>query len=257
MPIETQLTVRHPNTFFLLLHHAQGIIKDPLAFKPNPQNLMNQASEDSASSDDEDEGREERSRDGIYRPPKLAPVPYTETSGKSKRDRRRPVPTALSQLSHLDPHVETTSGLGGVPALQSARARELARMTEFEEENFTRMVMKKKDAKRRQRDEEDIALGGTGAASEAGARGRGRRGIGFEDEFADVLRSVGRKKDSALGDGYDELRQRGKKDDALTRSRMRSREDVEGDGDSRPKKKGKFEKDQAALKKIMKRKMKR
>ncbi|KAH8117613.1 hypothetical protein DFH11DRAFT_1504300 [Phellopilus nigrolimitatus] len=231
------------------------VADDPLAFRPNPQNLMNQDAESAPPSEDESD-RGGNLRDGIYRPPKLAPMPYTEESGRSKKERRRPVPTALTQLGHLDPHVETTSGLGGAPALQSARARELARMTEFEEENFTRLVMKKKDAQRRRRDEEDIALGGTGAGAAMGPRGRGRRGVGLDDEFADVLKAVGRRRDGAVGDGYEELRQRGKKGDVLTRSRMRSREDVDG-GDEPMRKKGKFEKDQTALKKVTKKKTKR
>ncbi|THH10007.1 hypothetical protein EW145_g1626 [Phellinidium pouzarii] len=215
-------------------------INDPLAFRPNPQNLMNQDAEGSGSSEDAD----------------VAPMPYTEESGRSKKERRKPVPIALTQLGHLDPHVETTSGLGGVPALESARAKELARMTGFEEENFTRLVMKKKDAKRRQRDEEDIALGGTGAGSGSGVMGRGRRGMGLDDEFADVLKSVGRRRDGAVGDGYEELRQRGKKSDALSRSRSRNWDDIEGEEGPR-RKKGKFERDQAAVKKVLKRKMKR
>ena len=213
---------------------------------------MNQEESESSGSEREDESDREKARDGIYRPPKLAPMPYTEASDKSKKDRKRPVPTALTQLSHLDPHRETTSGLGGVPALQSVRARELARMTEFEEENFTRLIMKKKDVKRRLRDEADIALGGTGAG--AVENGRGRRGFGLEDEFADVLRSVDRRKDSMIGDGYEELRQRGKKRDLLSRARSKTREEVEGVADGRVKKKSRFEKDQAITKKLMKKK---
>lgn len=219
---------------------------------------MDQDAEGSASeagSEHDDKGKS-----SVYRPPKLAPMPYTESStNASTKNRRKPIPTALAQLSYLDPHIQTTSGLGGTPALQSARAKELARMTEFEEENFTRLVMKKKDAKRRRRDEEDIALGGTGALAEAGARGRGRRGIGLEDEFADVFKSVDRRKGSAVGDGYEELRQRGRKKDALARAKMKSREEVEGDidGDLPPRKKGRFERDKAALKKSSKKKMKR
>lgn len=222
---------------------------DPLAFRPNPQNLMNQE-ESEGSGSESDSDHDEKTRDGIYRPPKLAPMPYTESSDRSKKERRRPVPTALAQLSHLDPHIESTSGLGGVPALQSARARELARMAEFEEENFTRLVMKKKDMKRRLRDEADIALGGSGASVVKG--GRGRRGFGLEDEFADVLKSVDRRKDSAIGDGYEELRQWSKKKDALSRARGRTREEVEETADGRARKKGRFEKDQAVMKKIMK-----
>ncbi|PAV23310.1 protein related to LCP5-U3 small nucleolar ribonucleo involved in maturation of 18S rRNA [Pyrrhoderma noxium] len=189
----------------------KSVVNDPLAFRPNPQNLMNQNSESSESEIDSDDDTQDKANDGIYRPPKLAPMPYNEETSRSKKERRKPVTSALSQISMgaYNPYVETTTGLGGTPSLASSRARELARMTEYEEENFTRLVMKKKDEKRRRRDEEDLALGGTGAALTAGPRGRGQRGVGLEDEFADVFKSVNRRKDGTLGDGYEELRQRG------------------------------------------------
>jgi U3 small nucleolar ribonucleoprotein protein LCP5 len=139
--------------------------------------------------------------------------------------------------------MEGTSGLGTMPSLASDRAREIQRIKDFEEENFTRLVMKKKDARKRRRDEEDLALGGTGA-------GKGRkRGRGLEDEFADVLHSIGRTKVGVLGDGYEELRQRGKKADALSRSRTSRREDFEGADDDGPqlKKKSRFEKARTSL----------
>jgi U3 small nucleolar ribonucleoprotein protein LCP5 len=126
---------------------------------------------DAASEGEEDEvdrDAEDAQGDGIYRPPKLAPMPYNESGGrKDKKERRRPVPAALANLAYLDPsrpHLEGTSGLGAAPASSleaaSSRAREIRRMTEFEEENFTRLVLKKKDERQRRRDEEDIALGG-------------------------------------------------------------------------------------------------
>ncbi|KZT28672.1 hypothetical protein NEOLEDRAFT_1128838 [Neolentinus lepideus HHB14362 ss-1] len=220
-----------------------NLLNDPLAFKPNPQNLMG---DDSHGSEDEEgwEAENIRDNDGIYRPPKLAPMPYTEIS--KDKSRRQPIPTALSSLTHLDPskpHLESASGLGsGTPSLTSARAREIQRMTEFEEENMMRLVMKKKDAKRRRRDEEDVALGGTG-----GLQGR-RRGDGLNAEFGDVLKSVGRSRTGAIGDGYEELRQRGKKQGALERSRARGAEDIVEEG-PRQRKRGRFDKDVRASKK--------
>lgn len=139
-----------------------------------------------------------------------------------------------------------------MPSLTSDRAREIQRVKDFEEENFTRLIMKKKDARRRRKDEEDLALGGTGA-------GKGRkRGRGLEDEFADVLHSIGRTKVGALGDGYEELRQRSKKADALSRSRTKQREDFGGTGDDGPrvKKKTRFEMQRTALQKKSKSKSK-
>jgi U3 small nucleolar ribonucleoprotein protein LCP5 len=214
---------------------------------------MNQDSEESESdgdSSEDEETRKDTSQPEIYRPPKLAPMPYNEPSRNSKSNRRAPVPIALAQISALarNPHIESTSGTGAAPpALQSARAKELARITEFEEENFTRIVLKKSEAKRRKRDEADIALGGTGASAEH--RGR-RAGAGLEDEFADVLRAVDRKGrgDGKVGDGYEVLRERGRKQGVLERARKRRDEDVDGE-ETRERKKGRFEKSRLALKK--------
>lgn len=132
--------------------------------------------EDSDAEDEED-GEvgdvEKGGADGIYRPPKLAPMPYTEPRKGKNKDRREPLPSALKSLAQMDlsmPHMESTSGLGSTPALASRRAKELKRITEFEEENMMRLVMKKKEAKRRNLDEADIALGGIGGG------GRGGRG---------------------------------------------------------------------------------
>lgn len=115
-------------------------------------------------------------------------------------------------------------------------------MTEFEEENFTRLMMNKKEAQRRRQDEADLALGGTGSSH------RRRRGRGLEDEFEDVLRSVGRTRAGGIGDGYEELRQKGKKADALSRSRTRVREDGEdGEDEVRQVKRSRFQKERRAL----------
>ncbi|EMD34424.1 hypothetical protein CERSUDRAFT_117295 [Gelatoporia subvermispora B] len=225
---------------------AQNVANDPLAFKPNPQALMDQ---ESGEEDEQEEGgKDSRGRDGIYRPPKLAPVPYTDARKEKDKARRAPVPSALASLAHLDPSkpfVESTSGLGSTPSLTTARARELQRMTEFEEENMTRLVMKKKEAKRRKQDEADLALGGL-----PGASGRRGRGPALEDEFGDILRAVGRTRSDALGDGYEELRQRSKKDSVLARSRARADDlDDLGEDGPRQRKKSRFEKEVKSAKK--------
>ncbi|KZT44126.1 hypothetical protein SISSUDRAFT_1068568 [Sistotremastrum suecicum HHB10207 ss-3] len=211
---------------------------DPLSFRPNPANLVQDEAgdmRDDSEHDDDDDGTQ------AYRPPKLAPVPYTETSlAKSKK--RRPDPSALASLRYLDssnPHAESSSGLGVTKSMGSARARELQRMTEFEEENMTRLVMTKKEANRRRRDEEDIALGGVGGIN---PRSRNRGG-GFEEALGDVLKVVGRDSNSLLGDGYEELRQRGRKESVLKRSHTRIDDATGGDSDDdgQSKKKGRFD----------------
>lgn len=221
-------------------------VDDPLAFRPNPANLMDG---DMSATDEEQE--DEKVADDVYRPPRLAPVPYTETSAKEKRARRQAEPQALRNMVYHDPsmpHAESTSGLGSMPSLQSKRAREIQEMKDFEEANFTRLVMNKKEAKRRARDEADIALGGGGGAS--GRRGRGAGGL--EDEFGDVLRSV--ERGSGGKDGYEELRLRGKKSGVLDRSRVPRVRDEEGDpGAEGPKrKKTRFDDSRKRMKKKLK-----
>jgi U3 small nucleolar ribonucleoprotein protein LCP5 len=227
---------------------AYSSSKDPLAFRPNPEALMGAGLDDNRGTGGE-------SQDEIYRPPKLAPMPYIEPTTKEARARRPPPALhALASLAHLDPELpflESVTGLGIVPSLQSSRARELQRMDEFEEDNMTRLVLKKKDERRRRKDEEDIALGGAG-----GIVGK-RRGGGLEDEFADVLREDHRGKAPA-GDGYEELRAKGRKKGALARSRVRGLDDgedmIEG---QKQRKKGRFERDVRVAKKRWARKQKR
>ena len=88
----------------------------------------------------------------------------------------------------------------------------------------------------------------------AAASGSRRRvpGVGLEDEFGDIIRSVGRSRQGVVGDGYEELRQRGKKESVLARSRARSRDDTFDDlGDDGPKqrKRTRFDKEVKAAKK--------
>lgn len=227
------------------MHHDRS--PDPLAFKPNPNNLVD-TTRTSRQEDDEGKrlGRDDSTRDEIYRPPRIAPVHFDEDAGRSsKRRREGPLPAALASLANYNPsnpYMESSSGLGNDITAVSNRQKQLHDMTRFEEENMTRLVMKKSDARRRLRDEHDAALGGSGNTGR-----RGRAGD-FEGEFADVLRSIDRSSKSKSGDGYESLRMKGKKGSLVERSRghIRKQDDLDfgDDGeDSRWKKKGRFEKD--------------
>ncbi len=207
---------------------------DPLAFRPNPEEL---AAEDSG---EEDEAAEDAGN--IYRPPKLAPVPYTE--GSKGKQRSALAPSTLRSLQYTDssaPYSEKSTGLGISSSLASSRARELQRITEFEEDNMTRLIMNRKESRRRKRDEADIALGGVGAS------GRGRSRGGLQDEFRDILQSVGKTGRSASGDGYEDLRQRAKRKSMLERSRST---DLPVSNEEAPRKRARFEN---AVKKVKKR----
>ncbi|KAI6102366.1 hypothetical protein EDD17DRAFT_1634258 [Pisolithus thermaeus] len=74
----------------------------------------------------------------------------------------------------------------------------------------------RRDARRCRPDEEDLALGGSGIGK---GRYRGRR---FGDEFEDILLLLVEPKTRFVGNGYGELRQKGKKSDALSRSKTRT-----------------------------------
>jgi U3 small nucleolar ribonucleoprotein protein LCP5 len=56
----------------------------PLAFRPHPQNLVH---DEQHSDEDRDARSDVGDLDGIYRPPKLAPIPYTEIA-VDKRSKR-------------------------------------------------------------------------------------------------------------------------------------------------------------------------
>ncbi|KAJ3728588.1 hypothetical protein C8R42DRAFT_716490 [Lentinula raphanica] len=232
---------------------THACLADPLAFRPNPQNLLESHDHDEDTNADIDE-----TADGIYRPPRVAPMPYIpQTTAKTKRQQRAPVPTALASVLHTDgsmPHVESTSGLGNTPSLNntSSRAKYLKHLTEFEEEQFGRVMMGKKEARRRARDEEALALGGglSGLGEEGKGAGRRRRTAGgWEDEFGDVLQGIGRSSASG-GDGYDELRQRGKRSGVLERSRENKKRTAElvVDGEIQKRKKSRFEMERKRVK---------
>jgi len=227
-------------------NESGNVLNDPLAFRPDPQNLLDTKGQGASENAGAMEHSDNESNDGIYHPPRLAPMPYVEKRETQSRKDRLRLPSALASLTHSladpsRPHVESASGLGSTPSLASARASQLMRMTEFEEENFTRLVMKKSDAKRRARDEAARALG-----ADLGQGNRRHRGGGLEDEFGEVLRSVDMVSSArgGKGDGYDELRQKGKKQDVLKRRRSSSHFRTFGDEEGqveRMKKRSRFE----------------
>lgn len=205
---------------------------DPLSFRPNIAALtVNGHSKTSSSrretkeneSDEADEiSSSLRDRgDGIYRPPRVAPVVYDGDSNaqsrKSKEGKRSLSrnSTLLSELNagmSSNPYEASSSGVGvgGSGQNSSSRSKALARMEAYEEDNFTRLTMSKKDAKRRRRDEADVALGGAGLSTK-----RGRVGAGLEEEFGDLLRNKG---------SFDRVKRQG----AVQRSRAGRDEDSSG-----------------------------
>lgn len=253
--LEERLRYQIDKLVHLAKEDQNAPVDETLAFKPNPANFADDDESDAGSDAGYNGGAapESEPEDGIYRPPRIAAVPYTGTAGKKTKGRREAIPQTLAALRYHDasmPHIETTSGLGSMPSLQSRRARELKEMQDYEEENFTRLVLGKKESKQRARDEADVALGGGGELN--GVNGRRRRGAGgLEDEFGDVLRSVDRVPKRGTADGYDDLRQRGKRKAVLERSRGAGDEPAEAPEskyEGKKRKRSRFEAEQGLVK---------
>ncbi|KAN0060006.1 hypothetical protein ACQY0O_007979 [Thecaphora frezii] len=234
---------------------------DLLAFRPNPSAFMSdKARPDMASSErrtktkskskaksgrgsssSSSESESDSGKTAVYRPPKLAPVSYDPDSGRKRsRDSSSLSGGGAARSSALladltaglssNPYEVSSGGVGvggSVAAQQSARARALQRMQDYEEENFTRLVMSKRDAKKRRRDEADVALGGAGLSS--GRDGQKRIGGGIEEEFGDLLRTAGfggagRKGNKARRseEAFDVLREGSARPRTLERARTRA-----------------------------------
>ncbi|KAG0665395.1 hypothetical protein C6P46_006842 [Rhodotorula mucilaginosa] len=165
--------------------NEEDVLNDPLAFRPNPSNLVL----DRTVSEGEDE-EEADERAGIYRPPRLAAMPYVEApaKGKKKREAAQQPSHLLSDMSHSmlssTPYAEATSGLSVSydPSLKSGAKARLDKILEYETSNFRRLGKSKKDERDRRRMEEEVAFGGLGAG-----KGGKRRLGGFGAEFDDLL----------------------------------------------------------------------
>ncbi|CAG8468606.1 1852_t:CDS:2 [Ambispora gerdemannii] len=139
--------------------NSRGAMTDPLAFKPNPGNLI--------SKDDEDEGNDEirgLSTDesaGVYKAPRLAPVHFDEDQGKDtrreKEQSRLKVRASKSRLmrdilAEYDDHPEEIDATGGVNEgiglAEKGLDVRLAERTRYEEENFVRLVVSKKEMRK-------------------------------------------------------------------------------------------------------------
>lgn len=217
---------------------GQKLTSDPLSFRPNPSALVTAARTEekkkaAATAGDDDEG-------GVYRPPRVAAMPYNEP-GTQRKERR--APALLSEFAQsMDgaPAIQTTSGLSTRPVLAGAhtnsvsakRAAELKRISEWEEDNMTRLVTTKREAKRRREDEEALALGfGVGGAG----RGRARRQNGLEAELEGVLGERGSK---GVWDGVG-VKSLGERDGITSRAKRAADES----GPRKSLKKSRFEKD--------------
>ncbi|KAI8578556.1 hypothetical protein K450DRAFT_246338 [Umbelopsis ramanniana AG] len=133
---------------------AASAVSDPLAFKPNPMDLVNKAGDE-----EEDEVTD---KSGVYRPPKLAPVTYDEDLRKSSRKEKnasRLVEKASRSrimrdlMAEMDDRPEEVDALGGVNegmGFGDSLDRHIQEKDKYEENNYVRLAVTRKEKKRLQ-----------------------------------------------------------------------------------------------------------
>lgn len=133
---------------------------ESLNYAPNPDQLVGQ---DGQGESDDDGPGGSTSKDGIYRAPRLASVPYEEeereAAKKAKKDernrKRMQKSTILSELREEFSERPTEILASGSSALDKEIAREESEKKDFEESRFVRLVTSRKDKiRKRQREQE-------------------------------------------------------------------------------------------------------
>ncbi|KAJ3239163.1 hypothetical protein HDU77_011350, partial [Chytriomyces hyalinus] len=123
--------------------HNSGV-SDPLQFKPNPLNLVGASTALDKSAD------QSREDGGVYRPPRIAPVKYSEEPKRRKGDLSTSTRESLSKsrlfkdmrdtFDTSRPEQVTSHGTGyGVRELRDSKDEELAKIEEFELSNYQRL----------------------------------------------------------------------------------------------------------------------
>ncbi|TPX71023.1 hydroxyisourate hydrolase [Chytriomyces confervae] len=119
-------------------------VSDPLQFKPNPLNLVGASSALDKNADQSGEDG------GVYRPPRIAPVKYSEEPKRRRGDLSASTRESLSKsrlfkdmrdtFDTSRPEQVTSHGTGyGVRELRDSKDEELAKIEEFELSNYQRL----------------------------------------------------------------------------------------------------------------------
>lgn len=136
---------------------------ESLNYAPNPDQLVGQDGQDGGSDDENRRPGGAASKDGIYRAPRLASVPYDEEEKEAakkakteERNRKRmQKSTILSELREEFSERPTEIFGGGSSAVDKELAREEAEKKDYEESRFVRLVTSRKDKiRKRQREQE-------------------------------------------------------------------------------------------------------
>ncbi|KAG2213796.1 hypothetical protein INT46_005251 [Mucor plumbeus] len=135
---------------------SEAVAADPLAFKPNPMNLLNKDNDD----DDED-ADDDTNAAGVYRPPKLAPVNYDENagrkSGKKERDearmkekasRSRLMKDLMTEMSENPEELGVFGGVNEGTGYGDRIDNVIAEKDRYEEDNYVRLAVTRKEKQR-------------------------------------------------------------------------------------------------------------
>ncbi|KAI8922143.1 Sas10/Utp3/C1D family-domain-containing protein [Powellomyces hirtus] len=131
---------------------ATAIGQDPLNFKPNPSAMFAQGKQQANEADEADNSG------GVYRPPKLAPMPYDENNrkktgrlteqAKQKASRSRLLRDLRSQYDDRPEEMTAEgTGYGASEVGASKQDEQWAERERFEEENFVRLNLTREDKK--------------------------------------------------------------------------------------------------------------
>ncbi|KAG2224073.1 hypothetical protein INT45_004954 [Circinella minor] len=132
--------------------------QDPLAFKPNPMNLV--ARDEEGGEEEEGEEGEEEDKTGVYRPPKLAPVVYDEHKGRKSKyekdqerlrersSRSRVIRDLMADMNDTPEEVDATGGVNEGMGYGERFDRQIQEKDEYEENNYVRLSVTRKEKQR-------------------------------------------------------------------------------------------------------------
>ncbi|KAL7754429.1 hypothetical protein RI367_000410 [Sorochytrium milnesiophthora] len=148
-PVETKLKYRIDKMVRAADQSSTaGATVDPLNFKPNPAAMVR----DDMGGDDSG-GDNDAARDGVYRPPKLAPVHYDEdASSRASKRVARPSNRLLRDLaSEYDDAPEHAPSIGVDLDLSATASidRHFSEKQDYEESHFVRLNTTRREKKMR------------------------------------------------------------------------------------------------------------
>lgn len=135
---------------------------DPLALRANLDNFDDDEDDDDA--DNAGGGENKAAKDGVYKPPKLAAVRYDGDETKAEKTEKRAKMRAkaianASMLKDLDLDRDEPEEIFENQVHRFKEDKQLAARTKYEEDNFTRITLSKKEKVRMNRMANSSAMG--------------------------------------------------------------------------------------------------